>query len=92
MGEIVAIVVVLGVMFLFLWAVVLILERQLGRRKGEGTKEGKAGSEEEKMAFIVAGVIAYEYRVEKARGKGQRVVYEKKEERVSWWRISRRMG
>ena len=92
MGDIVIVVVFLAVLFLFMWAVVLFLERRLGRQRGEGVHEEREGGEEDILPFIVAGVVAYRDSVENVWGGRQRLVHKKKEEGASWWKISRRMG
>lgn len=90
MGDIIIIVVFLGVLFLFLWAMVLFLERRLGKEKRGGIKMEKEVGEENMLPFIVAGVIAHEGSKGEARGRLRRKALKKKEEGMSLWRTSRR--
>ena len=87
MKEIVVLAGLLGVVFMVLWGIITCLEFLIKRKKrGGGTPE--AGKREDLVPVIVASIEAYE---EEERGREkEREVYQRKEERISWWKVKGR--
>ena len=93
MREILLLVVFLGVLFSFLWLVVLGVERLLERKKVGGIRGGtevEVKGDAGVRAAVVAGIMAYEEGVGK-RGVVRREKKRRKEEEVSWWKKFERM-
>jgi hypothetical protein len=77
-----------------LWVVVICLEKMKGGRARE-REAGKETKKEEEpdgiITAIIAGIMAYEESLVMMSGKRNRVVYERKEEKTSWWKMKERM-
>jgi hypothetical protein len=77
-----------------LWVVVICLEKMKGGRARE-REAGKERKKEEEpdgiITAIIAGIMAYEESLVVTSRKRDRVVYERKEERTSWWKMKERM-
>jgi len=84
----------LGVLFSFLWLVVLGAEKLLKRRQRAGFKGGAeevdGGGDDAARVAVIAGIMAYEEGV-RGRGVDRRNRHRRKEERISWWKKSERM-
>lgn len=100
MKEILVLTVCLGIVLIVPWVVVVVLERRKerkaqARRAGKGIEEEKDGRPEVGSdgiaAAIVAGILAYQGEVGQERITRERIIYEKKEEKVSLWRVKERM-
>lgn len=77
-----------------LWVVVICLEKmKSGRaREREAGKERKKEEEPDGIiTAIIAGITAYEESLVVTSRKRDRVVYERKEEKTSWWKMKERM-
>ena len=89
MKEIILLTVFLGVVFSFLWLVVLGAEKLLKKKRGVGFKGGTeaAAAGDVVRAVVVAGIMAYE---EGVRGGGveRRKKQRRKVEGFSWWKKS----
>jgi hypothetical protein len=87
MKEIVVLAGLLGVVFMVLWGIITCLEFLIKRKK-RGGKTTEAGKREDLVPVIVASIEAYE---EEERGREkEREVYQRKEERISWWKVKGR--
>ena len=88
MKEIILLAGFLGVLFSFLWLVVLGAEKLLKKKRGVGFKGGtEAAAGDVVRAVVVAGIMAYE---EGVRGGGveRRKKQRRKVEGFSWWKKS----
>lgn len=84
----------LGVVLFVIWVVVVLLEKLKGVRE-KGREERKEKREDlgndRLMPVIIAGIVAYEEGLSGKATKRRRVVYQGKEEKVSWWRTKGRL-
>jgi len=94
MKEILVLAVCLGMILIVLRAVVICLEKVKGGR----ARKREAGKEKKKeegpgvlMPAIIAGITAYEEGIGATARKRERMVYERKEEKTSWWKMKERM-
>lgn len=94
MKEIFLLAVVAGILFLFFWIVIVVLEKMFkvgGKGINRGGKREVAGTTGKKIApIVVAGITAYEEEEERGivRGEAQK----KKDETISLWRFTERVG
>jgi hypothetical protein len=87
MKEIVVLAGLLGVVFMVLWGIITCLEFLIKRKK-RGGKTTEARKREDLVPVIVASIEAYE---EEERGREkEREKYQRKEERLSWWKVNGR--
>ena len=87
MKEIVVLAGLLGVVFMVLWGIITSLEFLIKRKK-RGGKTTEAGKREDLVPVIVASIEVYE---EEERGREkEREKYQRKEERISWWKVKGR--
>jgi len=92
--EIMVLAVCSGMILIVLWVVVICLEKmKSGRaREREAGKERKKEEEPDGIiTAIIAGIMAYEESLVVMSGKRDRVVYKRKEEKTSWWKMKERM-
>ena len=94
MKEILVLAVCLGIILVVFRVVVVCLEKVKGGR----AREREAGKERKKeegteglVPAIIAGITAYEECPGVTVRKRERVVYERKEEKTSWWKMKERM-
>lgn len=94
MKEILVLAVCLGIILVVFRVVVVCLEKVKGGR----AREREAGKERKKeegteglVPAIIAGITAYEESPGVKAGKRERTVYERKEEKMSWWKMKERM-
>lgn len=82
---------VLGVLFLFFWTTILCIKKILlkAEKRKDKNERGKIG---EIVLFIIAGIVAYEEGLKYVKKRKKRPAYKIKEEKVSLWRISERVG
>lgn len=94
MKEIFMLAVIVGMLFLFFWIVIVVLEKMFragGKGINGGGKREVAGTIGNKIApIVVAGITAYEEEEERGivRGEAQK----KKDETISLWRFTERVG
>ena len=83
----------LGVLLLFAWAIVFALERLLQKRGRKQAASSEGIEESAIIAGIVAAVEAYEqsFGREVKKVAVQRVVYQRKVENMSFWKLRGRV-
>ena len=83
----------LGVFLLFAWAIVFALERLLQKRGRKQAINSERGDDTTIIAAIVAAVEAYEqsFGREVQKVAVERVVYRRKVENVSFWKLRGRV-
>jgi len=83
----------LGAFLLFAWAIVFALERLLQKRVREQATSSEEEDESTIIAAIVAAVEAYEqtFGREVKKVAVERVVYQKKTENISFWKLRGRV-
>ena len=94
MKEILVLAVCLGMILIVLRVVVVCLEKVKGRRVREseaGKERKKEGGTDGLITAIIAGITAYEEGLGVKAWKKERTVYERKEEKTSWWKMKERM-
>ncbi len=94
MKEILVLAVCLSIILIVLRVVVVCLEKVKGgsAREREAEKERKKeGGTAVLMPVIIAGITAYEESLGVKFRKRERMVYERKEEKTSWWKMKERM-
>ncbi len=83
----------LGAFLLFAWAVVFALERLLQKKRREQVASSEGEDESTIIAIIVAAVETYEqsFGREVKKVAVERVVYPKKVENISFWKLKGRV-
>ncbi len=83
----------LGAFLLFVWAIVFTLERLLQKKRREQVASSEGEDESTIIATIVAAVETYEqsFGREVKKVAVERVVYPKKVENISFWKLRGRV-
>ena len=86
MKDFIVLVSFLVIFYIIVWTIILYIEHVYKRRKIKETNRNSVYLKE-KLPIIVAGITIYIDQESKKRregGKGERIVYREKSERISW--------
>ncbi len=95
MEEILVLAGFMGFVLLILWVVVTCLEKIFERRKGKAEvikKREEGEGVDSVLAVVIAGIVAYEESLKKGFVRRRISAKNKKEEKVSLWKIKGRIG